>query len=148
MANGQTSVLQADKYKLTAQLGIQMRDLRLLDPQVRDHALRHFHTLTLRQPAFFISPHTHTSILCARQHPVRHTYLGLCVSVSVYACARQMTNTYPSAILCRDKAIVVNLEHIKVIITMDRVLVVNYEDESNAKVCSRVCACLYVGVCV
>jgi hypothetical protein len=40
-----------------------------------------------------------------------------------------------SAILCRDKSIVVNLEHIKVIITRDRVLVVNHEDPANAQVC-------------
>ncbi len=50
-----------DKYKLTNKLGIQTRDLRLLDP--------HF------------------------------------------------TATYPSCILCRDKSIVVHLEHIKAIIT-------------------------------
>lgn len=70
-------MLQADKYKLTQKLGIQTRDLRLLDPH--------------------------------------------------------MATTYPSAILCRDKAIVVNLEHIKAIITMDSVLVVNHEDESTVR---------------
>jgi hypothetical protein len=56
--NGESNVLQADKYKLTTKLGIQTRDLRLLDPH--------------------------------------------------------LATTYPSAILCRDKSIVVNLEHIKV----------------------------------
>ncbi len=56
--SGDSNVLQADKYKLTTKLGIQTRDLRLLDP--------HF------------------------------------------------TATYPSCILCREKSIVVNLEHIKV----------------------------------
>eukprot|EP00955_Chlamydomonas_euryale_P088975 364426-Chlamydomonas_euryale.AAC.41 len=57
---GESTVVQADKYKLTGKLGIQTRDLRLLDP--------HF------------------------------------------------TTTYPSCILCRDKSVVVNLEHIKVML--------------------------------
>lgn len=61
-----------DKYKLTAKLGIQTRDLRLLDPK--------------------------------------------------------FTGTYPSCILCRDKSIVVNLEHIKAIITTKFMLVVNPEE--------------------
>jgi len=75
--NGSSKVLQADKYKLTVKLGIQTRDLRLLDPH--------------------------------------------------------MSSTYPSAILCRDKSIVVNLEHIKAIITTDSLLVVNHEDEATRK---------------
>jgi hypothetical protein len=33
-SGGDTSLLTADKYKLTAQLGIQTRDLRLLDPNM------------------------------------------------------------------------------------------------------------------
>lgn len=71
--NGETSILQADKWRITHKLGIQTRDLRLLDPN--------------------------------------------------------LSTTYPSAILCRDKAIVVNLEHLKAIITTTFVLVVNPEDE-------------------
>lgn len=59
-----------DKYKLTSKLGIQTRDLRLLDP--------HF------------------------------------------------TTTYPSCILCRDKSIVVNLEHIKVCRKCRRMLWIAY----------------------
>ncbi|GLC60383.1 hypothetical protein PLESTB_001606400 [Pleodorina starrii] len=70
---GETSILQADKWRITHKLGIQTRDLRLLDPN--------------------------------------------------------LSTTYPSCILCRDKAIVVNLEHLKVIITTSFVLVVNPEDE-------------------
>lgn len=65
---------QADKHEITQQLGVQLRDLRLLDPQL--HA------------------------------------------------------SYPSALLCRDKALVVNLEHIKCIITKDEVLVLNADEES------------------
>jgi hypothetical protein len=57
-----TLLFLQDKYKLTTKLGIQTRDLRLLDP--------HF------------------------------------------------TATYPSCILCRDQSVVVNLEHIKVTITI------------------------------
>ncbi len=46
----------------------------------------------------------------------------------------QMQSASPSAILCRDKAIVVNLEYVKAIITMDRVLVLNHQDPSVALV--------------
>lgn len=42
----------------------------------------------------------------------------------------QLALSYPSAILCRDKALVVNLEHIKCIITMDHVLVLNADEEN------------------
>lgn len=38
--------------------------------------------------------------------------------------------SYPSAILCREKALVVNLEHIKCIITTDYVLILNADEES------------------
>ncbi|KAK9916763.1 hypothetical protein WJX75_006679 [Coccomyxa subellipsoidea] len=72
--NGETTIMQADKHEITQQLGVQLRDLRLLDPQL--HA------------------------------------------------------SYPSALLCRDKALVVNLEHIKCIITKDEVLVLNADEES------------------
>jgi len=72
--NGQTSVVQADKHNLTQQLGVQLRDLRLLDPQ--------------------------------------------------------LALSYPSAILCREKALVVNLEHIKCIITTTHVLILNADEEN------------------
>ena len=65
---------QADKHAITQQLGVQLRDLRLLDPQL--HA------------------------------------------------------SYPSALLSRDKALVVNLEHIKCIITKDEILILNADEES------------------
>ena len=42
----------------------------------------------------------------------------------------QLHFSYPSALLCRDKALVVNLEHIKCIIAKDEVLVLN-ADEDN-----------------
>ncbi len=66
-------LLQADKHAITQKLGVQLRDLRLLDPQL------HF--------------------------------------------------SYPSALLCRDKALVVNLEHIKCIITKDEVFVLNADED-------------------
>ena len=56
--HGETSMIQADKWKLTHKLGVQGRDLRIMDPS--------------------------------------------------------LATSYPSAILCRDKALVVSLEHIKV----------------------------------
>ncbi len=72
--DGNTSMIQADKYKLAHKLGVQVRDLRILDPA--------------------------------------------------------LASTYPSAILCRERALIVNLEHIKVIITTTYVLVINPEDEN------------------
>ena len=72
--DGISSIIQAEKNELTQQLGVQLRDLRVLDP-----------------------------------------YLAA---------------SYPSAILSRDKALVVNLEHIKCIIATDHVLVTNAEDDT------------------
>ncbi|CAK0788018.1 hypothetical protein CVIRNUC_011240 [Coccomyxa viridis] len=73
-SDGETTIMQADKHAITQQLGVQLRDLRLLDPQLH--------------------------------------------------------NSYPSALLCRDKALVVNLEHIKCIITKDEVLILNADEEN------------------
>jgi len=72
--NGTSSIIQAEKNELTQKLGVQLRDLRVLDP-----------------------------------------YLAA---------------SYPSAILSRDRALVVNLEHIKCIIATDHVLVTNAEDDT------------------
>ena len=72
--NGASSIIQAEKNELTHQLGVQLRDLRVLDP-----------------------------FLAA---------------------------SYPSAILSRDRALIVNLEHIKCIIATDHVLVTNAEDDT------------------
>lgn len=72
--SGTSSIIQAEKNELTHQLGVQLRDLRVLDP-----------------------------------------YLAA---------------SYPSAILSRDRALVVNLEHIKCIIATDYVLVTNAEDDT------------------
>ena len=66
--------LQADKQSITHELGIQVRDLRLLDPA--------------------------------------------------------MATSYPSAILCRDKALLVNMEHIKCIITTGYLLLLNADQPS------------------
>lgn len=72
---GEATVIQADKNRITHKLGVQARDLRIMDPN--------------------------------------------------------LATSYPSAILCRDKAMVVNLEYIKAIITTSFILVVNPEDEST-----------------
>lgn len=72
-ATGEASVLEMAKLRLTHQLGVQLRDLRLLDPQ--------------------------------------------------------LATSYPSAILARDQAIVLNLEFIKAIVSIDRIYVTNLDDE-------------------
>ena len=72
--DGSSSIIQAEKNELTQGLGVQLRDLRVLDP-----------------------------LLAA---------------------------SYPSAILARDRALIVNLEHIKCIIATDHVLVTNAEDDT------------------
>lgn len=66
--------LQADKQSITHELGIQVRDLRILDPA--------------------------------------------------------MATSYPSAILCREKALLVNLEHIKCIITSSYLLLLSADQPS------------------
>ena len=66
--------MQADKLSITQELGIQVRDLRLLDPA--------------------------------------------------------MATSYPSAILCREKALLVNMEHIKCIITTGYLLLLNADQPS------------------
>ncbi|KAL3154514.1 hypothetical protein ABBQ32_013975 [Trebouxia sp. C0010 RCD-2024] len=73
-ASGSTSIMQADKISITQELGIQVRDLRLLDPA--------------------------------------------------------MATSYPSAILCRDKALLVNMEHVKCIITTGYLLLLNGDQPS------------------
>ncbi len=66
-------MLEANKVSITHALGVQSRDLRLLDPK--------------------------------------------------------LATSYPSAILCRDQALVVNCEHVKCIITRHYLLLLNPEDE-------------------
>lgn len=72
-SQGKKAVVGVDRQRLTQQLGIQLRDLRILDPK--------FNT------------------------------------------------SYPSAILCRENALVVNLEHIKAIISPSYVFVMNPETD-------------------
>eukprot|EP01026_Neomeris_dumetosa_P040194 TRINITY_DN3318_c0_g1_i1.p1 TRINITY_DN3318_c0_g1~~TRINITY_DN3318_c0_g1_i1.p1 ORF type:complete len:454 (-),score=58.69 TRINITY_DN3318_c0_g1_i1:542-1903(-) len=72
---GEVSIIALNKYALCRTLGVQMRDFRILDPQ--------------------------------------------------------LSVAYPSAILCRDKALVLNLEHIKALISTDYVLVFNTESNDD-----------------
>ncbi|KAL4428792.1 hypothetical protein ABPG77_005230 [Micractinium sp. CCAP 211/92] len=74
-ADGELRHLELAKLRVTHYLGVQLRDLRLLDPQ--------------------------------------------------------LATSYPSAILARERAIVVNLEFIKCIISMDYVYITNLEDPST-----------------
>ena len=71
------AAFQADKLSITQELGIQVRDLRLLDPA--------------------------------------------------------MATSYPSAILCREKALLVNMEHIKCIITTQYLLLLHADQPSVLK---------------
>lgn len=72
--SGTTSMVTLNKTQLTQALGVQVRDLRLLDPK--------------------------------------------------------LAASYPSAILCRERALVVNLEFIKMIVGLDKCYITNLEDES------------------
>ncbi|KAL4428790.1 hypothetical protein ABPG77_005228 [Micractinium sp. CCAP 211/92] len=72
---GEVRHLELAKMRVTAGLGVQLRDLRLLDPQ--------------------------------------------------------LATSYPSAILARERAIVVNLEFIKCIISMDNVYITSLEDQNT-----------------
>ncbi|GAB4815414.1 hypothetical protein N2152v2_002460 [Parachlorella kessleri] len=71
---GESQLLPMGKLAITQQMGVQLRDLRLLDPQ--------------------------------------------------------LATSYPSAILCRERALVVNLEYIKMIITIDRAYVAVTDDDN------------------
>lgn len=73
-STGQSSLMEAKKVSITHTLGVQSRDLRLLDPQ--------------------------------------------------------LATSYPSAILCRDQALIVNCEQVKCIITRHYLLLLNPEDET------------------
>lgn len=73
---GSSTTVAIDRHKLTHELGVQTRDLRILDPK--------------------------------------------------------FTSNYPSAILCREKALVINLPNIKAIVTTEYMLMVNPES-SNAE---------------
>jgi magnesium transporter len=72
---GEVRHLELAKMRVTAALGVQLRDLRLLDPQ--------------------------------------------------------LSTSYPSAILARERAIVVNLEFVKAIIAMDNIYITNLEDQNT-----------------
>ena len=74
-AEGKSQIVATDRHRLTHELGVQTRDLRILDPK--------------------------------------------------------FSTNYPSAILCREKAIVVNLLHIKAIVTTEYVLVMNPETQDG-----------------
>lgn len=71
---GETEMVTLNKADLTQRLGIQLRDLRLLDPT--------------------------------------------------------LATSYPSAILCREKALVVNLEYIKMIVGLEKCYITNLDDEN------------------
>jgi magnesium transporter len=71
---GSTSMVSLNKQQLTQTLGVQLRDLRLLDPK--------------------------------------------------------LATSYPSAILCRDRSLVINLEFIKMIVGLDKCYITNLEEES------------------
>ena len=73
--HGVTASLELSKLRVHHQLGIQLRDLRLLDPM--------------------------------------------------------LATSYPSAILARERALVVNLEFIKMIVGLDRVFITNLEDPNT-----------------
>jgi magnesium transporter len=72
---GMAATLELSKVRVHHELGIQLRDLRLLDPM--------------------------------------------------------LASSYPSAVLARDRALVVNLEFIKMIITLDRVFITNLDDPNT-----------------
>lgn len=80
---GHASVFQPHKLEITQQMGVQLRDLRLLDPL--------------------------------------------------------LATSYPSAILCRPAALVVNLENLKMIVTTERAFITNLEDENVVTFVEELC---------
>jgi magnesium transporter len=78
---GETDMVSLSKTELTQTLGIQLRDLRLLDPL--------------------------------------------------------LVTSYPSAILCRERSLVVNLEYVKMIVGLEKCYITNLEDENAQEFISQ-----------
>lgn len=78
---GETDMVTLSKNELTQTLGIQLRDLRLLDPL--------------------------------------------------------LVTSYPSAILCRERSLVVNLEYVKMIVGLEKCYITNLEDENAQEFISQ-----------
>ena len=69
---------------------------------------------------------------------IRPATVGACLQVrDLRILDPAMSTSYPSAILCRDKALLVNLEHIKCIITSQCVLVLNADQVGLPAGCIR-----------
>ena len=106
---GETTVIQADKHVITQALGVQIRDLRLLDPQ-----------LSTSYPS---------AILCREQALVRPGFslsiLAIAHISPCYICSMQVMLCQAQ---CEARMQVVNLEHIKCIIAVDHVLVLNADE--------------------
>ena len=126
-AEGRASVVRVDKSHLAAELGVQARDLRLLDP--------HFN-------------HSYPSaILCRDRVRLFSSSISI-LRFSFFECF--FSSSFPLALLFLSKntnhprhhlhqALVVNLEHIKLIITPTQVLVLNSADAAVRAFVEELC---------
>jgi hypothetical protein len=98
-------VRQVDKHRLVSELGINYRDVRILDPMVRRRPAR----APARPPA---------APLEARRCAPERAHTNPVVEAG--ARAAQVPTPSPSTIFIRDKAILVNLESLRMIICHDK----------------------------
>ena len=90
-----------DKHAVVAELGIRYRDLRILDPLVST------------------AHKTMSAVLYTRTDSVM--FALCCLTIIRHSGMLQVPTPYPTALFIRDKALVVNLESIRMIISADQV---------------------------
>ena len=97
-------VRQVDKHRLVSELGVNYRDVRILDPMVRARPAR----APARPPA------------APLEAPPTRACPTLDLLLRARARAAQVPTPSPSTIFIRDKAILVNLESLRMIICHDK----------------------------
>lgn len=123
------STCQGDKHLLSKELAIPYRDLRLLDPEVQL-------TCMLAQP-FHLAIHTLTTTLGENRSPSAKHKCN--IGADTAACCNsypllQIPEAHPSAILVREKALVIHLESIRMVITQDAVYILTVPSAMDRQV--------------
>ena len=89
--------MQIDRQDLVLELNISYRDVRILDPLVSGHVVLDEAARCLSLPS-----HTATTTSC---------------------CCVQVAEPYPTALLIRERALIVNMESVRMIICKDQCFV-------------------------
>ena len=150
------AILQADKHTLVLELGLPYRDLRILDPNVSSTPLRAYvdhlkPSLTLRGRSYEDSlVYSLILLMCWLWRAKFTARLGCTVWLwPVRARAflnlfglfdgkkfLQVATAYPTAILIREKALVIHLEAVRMIVCKDQMLIISAPiADSSAQSC-------------